>query len=141
VPTIWIPPPIFGSLAIDRPRTFAAIAGRSLIRSEGRFRENRARATCAINYSRKPLPTQAVPGHVTKRVRYLQAIDEVTGKSEQVRAEIDGLPGSRPFRAIADFVKIDALAIVDASTLKDEAAHHGTRQGKPNRAHILEWPD
>lgn len=56
------------------------------------------------------------------RTRYLQAFDEVSGKSEQVRTEIDNLPDSNPFKAIADLVKIDALASVNVATLKDEIA-------------------
>ena len=56
------------------------------------------------------------------RTRYLQAFDEVTGKCEEVRTEIDSLPESRPFKAIAELVKIDALASVNVATLKDEVA-------------------
>ena len=46
----------------------------------------------------------------------------MTGKCEQVRTEIDNLPDSRPFQAIAELVKIDALASVNVATLKDEVA-------------------
>ena len=54
------------------------------------------------------------------RTRYLQAFDEVTGKCEAVRSEIDSLPDSCPFKAIAELVKIDALASVDVGSLKNE---------------------
>jgi hypothetical protein len=54
------------------------------------------------------------------RTRYLQAFDEVTGKCEEVRTEIDSLPESRRFKAIAELVKIDALASVNVGKLKDE---------------------
>jgi hypothetical protein len=54
------------------------------------------------------------------RTRFLQAFDLVTGKCEGVRNEIDGLAGSRPFQAIAELVKIDALASVDVGTLRNE---------------------
>ena len=37
----------------------------------------------------------------------------MTGKCEQVRTEIDNLPDSRPFKAIAELVKIDALGSVN----------------------------
>jgi hypothetical protein len=57
----------------------------------------------------------------TYKTRYLQAFDEVTGKCEQVRSEIDSLPDSGAFQAIAELVKIDALASVDVGTLRDEA--------------------
>ena len=56
------------------------------------------------------------------RTRYLQAFDEVTGKCEEVRTEIDNLPDSNQFKAIVDLVKIDALASVNVATLKDEVA-------------------
>ena len=56
----------------------------------------------------------------TYKTRYLQAFDEVTGKCEQVRSEIDNLPDSGAFQAIAELVKIEALASVDVETLKDE---------------------
>ncbi len=56
----------------------------------------------------------------TYKTRYLQAFDEVTGKCEQVRSEIDNLPDSGAFQAIAELVKIDALASVDVETLRDE---------------------
>ena len=58
----------------------------------------------------------------TYKTRYLQAFDEVTGKCEQVRTEIDNLPDSGAFQAIAELVKIDALASVDVATLKDEVS-------------------
>jgi hypothetical protein len=57
----------------------------------------------------------------TYKTRYLQAFDEVTGKCEQVRSEIDNLPDSGAFQAIAELVKIEALASVDVETLRDEA--------------------
>jgi hypothetical protein len=56
----------------------------------------------------------------TYKTRYLQAFDEVTGKCEQVRSEIDNLPASGAFQAIGELVKIEALASVDVETLKDE---------------------
>ena len=56
----------------------------------------------------------------TYKIRYLQAFDEVTGKCEQVRSEIDNLPDSGAFQAIAELVKIEALAIADVATLRDE---------------------
>ena len=56
----------------------------------------------------------------TYKTRYLQAFDEVTGKCEQVRTEIDNLPDSGAFQAIAELVKIEALASVDVGTLRDE---------------------
>ena len=65
-------------------------------------------------------PLEAVQG--TYKTRYLQAFDEVTGKCEQVRTEIDNLPDSRTFKAIAELVKIDALASVNVATLRDEVA-------------------
>lgn len=56
----------------------------------------------------------------TYKTRYLQAFDEVTGKCEQVRGDIDNLPDSREFKAIAELVKIEALGSVNIATLKDE---------------------
>ena len=56
------------------------------------------------------------------RTRYLQAFDEVTGKCEAVRTEIDKLPDSRQFMAISELVKIEALASVNVATLKDKVA-------------------
>ena len=56
----------------------------------------------------------------TYKIRYLQAFDEVTGKCEQVRSEIDNLPDSGAFQAITELVKIEALASVDLGTLRDE---------------------
>jgi len=70
-------------------------------------------------------PLEAVQG--VYRTRYLQAFDEVTGKCEEVRTEIDNLPESRPFKAIAELVKIDALASVNVGTLKDEVAGYKDR--------------
>ena len=58
------------------------------------------------------------------RTRYLQAFDEVTGKCEEVRTEIDGLSESQSFRAIAELVVIDALASVNVATLRDEVAQY-----------------
>lgn len=60
----------------------------------------------------------------TYKTRYLQAFDEVTGKCEQVRTEIDNLPNSPSFKAIADLVKIEALGSVNVATLKDEVASY-----------------
>jgi hypothetical protein len=56
------------------------------------------------------------------RTRYLQAFDEVTGTCEEVRTGIDGLPGSRSFKAVAELAQIDALASVNISSLTDELA-------------------
>jgi len=58
----------------------------------------------------------------TYKTRYLQAFDEVTGKCEQVRTEIDALPDSREFRAIAELVKIEALGSVNMANLTDEVS-------------------
>lgn len=55
----------------------------------------------------------------TYKTRYLQAFDEVTGKCEEVRTEIDSLPDSPTFQAIAELVKIDALGCVNVATLRD----------------------
>jgi hypothetical protein len=62
----------------------------------------------------------------TYKTRYLQAFDEVTGKCEQVVTEIDSLPDSRSFKAIAELVQIDALACVNVVTLKNELADFKT---------------
>ncbi len=67
-------------------------------------------------------PLEAVQG--VYKTRYLQAFDEVTGKCEAVSVEIDGLPNSRQFRAVAELVKIDALASVDVSALKAEVTSY-----------------
>jgi hypothetical protein len=56
----------------------------------------------------------------TYKTRYLQAFDKVTGKCEQVRTEIEKLPNSRSFQAIAELVKIDALNSVNVGTLKND---------------------
>ena len=56
------------------------------------------------------------------RTRYLQAFDEVTGKCEEARSEIDKIPESSPFNAITELVKIDALASVDVQALRAEVA-------------------
>jgi hypothetical protein len=58
----------------------------------------------------------------TYKTRYLQVFDEVTGKCEEVCTEIDKLPDARPFKAIAELVKIDALNGVNIGTLKDDVA-------------------
>jgi hypothetical protein len=58
----------------------------------------------------------------TYKTRYLQAFDEVTGKCEQVRAEIDSLSDSTPFKTIVELVKIEALNCVNVDTLKDDVA-------------------
>ena len=60
----------------------------------------------------------------TYKTRYLQAFDEVTGKCEQVRSEIDALPNSHPFKAIAELVKIDALNCINVGTLTVDVASH-----------------
>ncbi len=56
------------------------------------------------------------------RTRYLQAFDEVTGRCEAVRNEIDILPDSRSFKAIAELAKIDALAVVNIGWLNEEVS-------------------
>ena len=56
------------------------------------------------------------------RTRYLQAFDEVTGKCEAVRTEIDNLPDTNQFRTVAELVKIEALASVNMATLNEEVA-------------------
>ena len=58
------------------------------------------------------------------KTRYLQAFNEVTGKCEAVCGQIDGLPHSRQFRAIAELAKIDALASVDVTALKGEVTSY-----------------
>jgi hypothetical protein len=60
----------------------------------------------------------------TYKTRYLQAFDKVTGKCEQVRTEIDNLPDSRPFQAIAELVKIDALNSIDVGALKNDVVSY-----------------
>jgi mannitol/fructose-specific phosphotransferase system IIA component (Ntr-type) len=54
------------------------------------------------------------------KTRYLQAFDEVSGKCEEVRTEIDNLETSHTFKAIAELVMIDALACVNVAALKDQ---------------------
>jgi hypothetical protein len=54
------------------------------------------------------------------RTRYLQAFDEVTGRCEAVRTEVDDLADSSQFKAVADLVKIDALAVVEVTRLKED---------------------
>ena len=56
------------------------------------------------------------------RTRYLQAYDEVTGKSEQVRAEIDLLPKSPEYQSVEELSRIEALGGRDSPGLKDEVA-------------------
>jgi hypothetical protein len=56
------------------------------------------------------------------RIRYLQAFDEVTGRCEEARTEIENLPDSRPFKAVAELARIDALASVNAGALRNEVA-------------------
>jgi hypothetical protein len=60
----------------------------------------------------------------TYKTRYLQAFDEVTGKCEQVRTEIDSLPDSAPFKTIVELVKIEALNCVSVGTLRDDVASY-----------------
>lgn len=60
----------------------------------------------------------------TYKTRYLQAFDEVTGKCEQVRTEIDSLPDSAPFKTIAELVKIEALNCVSVGTLRDDVSSY-----------------
>ena len=61
------------------------------------------------------------------RTRYLQAFDEVTGKCEEVRTEIDSLSESPPFKAIGELVKVHALATVNVATLKKGVAGYKDR--------------
>lgn len=56
------------------------------------------------------------------RTRYLQAFDEVTGKCEEVRTDIDSVPESPAFKAIAELATVDALASINVATLKAEVA-------------------
>ena len=60
----------------------------------------------------------------TYKTRYLQAFDEATGKCEQSRSEIENLTDSRPFRAVAELAKLDALASVDVDQLREEVLAH-----------------
>ena len=60
----------------------------------------------------------------TYKTRYLQAFDEVTGKCEQSRSEIEKLTDSRPFRAVEELARLDALASVDVDRLKEEVLSH-----------------
>jgi len=53
------------------------------------------------------------------RARYLQAFDVVTGRCEQIRAEIDALPESPEFQAIAELARIEALKGQDVAGLRD----------------------
>jgi len=52
------------------------------------------------------------------RTRYLQAFDEVTGKCEAVRTEIDNLPDAAEFKTALELAKIDALGSLDVAVLK-----------------------
>jgi hypothetical protein len=56
------------------------------------------------------------------RIRYLQAFDEVTGKCEEVRTEIDNLPGSPEYHTVAELSDIDALGSTDLAALKSDVA-------------------
>ncbi len=60
----------------------------------------------------------------TYKTRYLQAFDEVTGKCEQCRTEIEKLTASSPFRAIEELTKLDALATMDVDRLRDDVLSH-----------------
>ena len=60
----------------------------------------------------------------TYKTRYLHAFDQVTGKCEQSRSEIEKLTGSSPFRAIEELTKLDALATVDVDRLKEDVLSH-----------------
>jgi hypothetical protein len=56
------------------------------------------------------------------RTRYLQAFDEVTGKCEAVRTEIDNLPDAAEFKTVADLARIDALGNLDVALKSDVSA-------------------
>ena len=56
------------------------------------------------------------------RTRYLQAFDEVTGKCEEVRTEIDNLTASPEYQAVAELADIDSLGSIDLATLKSDVA-------------------
>ena len=56
------------------------------------------------------------------RTRYLQAFDEVTGKCVEVRTEIDNLPDSQEYQAVAELADIDALGSPDLGALKSDLA-------------------
>ncbi|HQU45838.1 MAG TPA: hypothetical protein PK867_23690 [Pirellulales bacterium] len=51
----------------------------------------------------------------------------MTGKCEEIRVKIDGLPGTHPFRAVAELAQIDALASVDVASLRDQVAAYKRR--------------
>ncbi|HKI18274.1 MAG TPA: hypothetical protein VKA15_10355, partial [Isosphaeraceae bacterium] len=55
----------------------------------------------------------------TCKTRYLQAFDELTGKCEAVRTEIDKLPEKAEFTTVAELVKIDALGTLDVGALRN----------------------
>jgi hypothetical protein len=56
------------------------------------------------------------------RTRYLQAFDEVTGKCEEARAEIDNLPDSPEYRTVAEMASMDALGSTDLAALESDVA-------------------
>jgi hypothetical protein len=56
------------------------------------------------------------------RTRYLQAFDEVTGKCEEVRSEIDDLTGSTEYQAVAELAGIDALGSTDLAALQGQVS-------------------
>ena len=58
----------------------------------------------------------------TYRTRYLQAYDNVTGRCEAVRSEIDDLVRSPEMKALEALATIDALGKIDVARLKSEVA-------------------
>ncbi len=58
----------------------------------------------------------------TYRTRYLQAYDNVTGRCEAVRSEIDGLARSPEMKALEAMATIDALGKIDVARLKSVVA-------------------
>ena len=56
------------------------------------------------------------------RTRYLQAFDQVTGKCESVKAEIDNLCHVDESKALAELAKIDALSSFNLAELKNDVA-------------------
>ena len=60
----------------------------------------------------------------TYKTRYLQGFDQVTGKCEECRTEIEKLTASSPFGAIEELTKLDALATMDVDRLRDDVLSH-----------------
>jgi hypothetical protein len=58
----------------------------------------------------------------TYRTRYLQAYDNVTGRCEAVRYEIDGLARSSEMKALEALATIDALGKIDVARLRSDVA-------------------